>query len=54
MINLLGVKQICIGENKMDGDAAGYMKDRYDEKILAGVSQADVANERERYLFLFK
>jgi len=28
---LLGVKQICIGVNKMDCDTAGYKKDRYDE-----------------------
>ena len=31
LINLLGVKQICIGVNKMDCDTAGYKKDRYDE-----------------------
>merc|ERR1719420_687962 len=27
LINLLGVKQICIGVNKMDCDTAGYKKD---------------------------
>jgi elongation factor 1-alpha len=31
LINLLGVKQICVGINKMDTDVAGYKKDRYDE-----------------------
>ena len=31
LINLLGVKQICVGVNKMDCDTAGYKKDRYDE-----------------------
>merc|ERR1719390_288650 len=31
LINLLGVKQIIIGVNKMDCDTAGYKKDRYDE-----------------------
>merc|ERR1719324_130216 len=31
LINLLGVKQIYIGVNKMDCDVAGYKKDRYDE-----------------------
>ena len=31
LINLLGVKQIAIGVNKMDCDTAGYKKDRYDE-----------------------
>merc|ERR1711918_20046 len=31
LINLLGVKQICIGVNKMDCDTAGYKKERYDE-----------------------
>merc|ERR1712193_140883 len=31
VINLLGVKQIVIGVNKMDCDTAGYKKDRYDE-----------------------
>jgi elongation factor 1-alpha len=31
LINLLGVKQIVIGINKMDCDTAGYKKDRYDE-----------------------
>ena len=28
LINLLGVKQLCIGVNKMDCDTAGYKKDR--------------------------
>lgn len=31
LINLLGVKQIIVGINKMDTDVAGYKKDRYDE-----------------------
>jgi len=31
LINLLGVKQLMIGVNKMDCDLAGYKKDRYDE-----------------------
>ena len=31
LINLLGVKQIYIGANKMDCDEAGYKKERYDE-----------------------
>jgi len=31
LINLLGVKQICIGINKMDCDVAKYGKERYDE-----------------------
>merc|ERR1712135_87824 len=31
LINLLGVKQICIGVNKMDCDTAGYKQERYDE-----------------------
>ena len=31
LINLLGVKQICIGVNKMDCDTAGYKQARYDE-----------------------
>ena len=31
LINLLGVRQIAIGVNKMDCDLAGYKKDRYDE-----------------------
>merc|ERR1711935_1241635 len=31
LINLLGVKQIVIGVNKMDCDTAGYKKDRFDE-----------------------
>jgi elongation factor 1-alpha len=31
LINLLGVKQICVGINKMDTDVAGYKKERYDE-----------------------
>merc|ERR1712122_27577 len=31
MGNLLGVKQICIGVNKMDCDTAGYKQERYDE-----------------------
>ena len=30
LINLLGVKQICIGLNKMDCDTAGYQTERYD------------------------
>merc|ERR1711906_103840 len=31
LINLLGVKQICVGVNKMDCDIAGYKQSRYDE-----------------------
>merc|ERR1712216_472282 len=31
LINLLGVKQICVGVNKMDCDVAGYKQARYDE-----------------------
>merc|ERR1719316_1802118 len=31
LINLLGVKQLCIGINKMDCDTAGYKQARYDE-----------------------
>jgi len=31
LINLLGVKQIIIGVNKMDCDLAGYKKERFDE-----------------------
>ena len=31
LINLLGVKQIIVGVNKMDTDVAGYKKERYDE-----------------------
>lgn len=31
LINLLGVKQLVIGVNKMDSDTAGYKKERYDE-----------------------
>merc|ERR1712064_88567 len=31
LINLLGVKQICIGVNKMDCDTAGYKQERHGE-----------------------
>jgi len=31
LINLLGVKQMIVGVNKMDCDLAGYKKSRYDE-----------------------
>jgi elongation factor 1-alpha len=31
LINLLGVKQIIVGINKMDTDIAGYKQERYDE-----------------------
>jgi len=31
LINLLGVKQLLVGVNKMDCDVAKYSKDRYDE-----------------------
>lgn len=31
LINLLGVKQVCVGINKMDTDTAGYKKERYEE-----------------------
>merc|ERR1712224_1120594 len=31
LINLLGVKQLIIGVNKMDCDVAAYKEDRYDE-----------------------
>jgi elongation factor 1-alpha len=31
LINLLGVKQLIVGVNKMDSDTAGYKKERYEE-----------------------
>lgn len=31
LVNLLGVKQLIVGINKMDCDVAGYKKERYDE-----------------------
>ncbi len=31
LINLLGVKQVIIGVNKMDSDTAGYRQERYEE-----------------------
>jgi len=31
LINLLGVKQVIVGVNKMDSDVAGYKKERFDE-----------------------
>eukprot|EP00474_Spongospora_subterranea_P008304 CRZ08762.1 hypothetical protein [Spongospora subterranea] len=31
LLNLLGVKQLIVGINKMDTDIAGYKKDRYNE-----------------------
>merc|ERR1712230_212565 len=31
IINLLGVKQLVVGVNKMDSDTAGYKEDRYNE-----------------------
>jgi len=31
LLNLLGVKQLIVGVNKMDSDTAGYKKERYDE-----------------------
>jgi elongation factor 1-alpha len=31
LLNLLGVKQLMVGVNKMDCDVAGYKKERYDE-----------------------
>ena len=31
LINLLGVKQLIVGVNKMDSDTAGYSKERFDE-----------------------
>ena len=37
LISLLGVKQICIGVDRMDCDTAGYEQARYDE----------VANEKD-------
>jgi len=33
LINLLGVKQIAIGVNKMDCDVAGYKQERYNEIV---------------------
>ncbi|KAI0243651.1 hypothetical protein L0F63_003000 [Massospora cicadina] len=31
LLNLLGVKQLIVGVNKMDSDTAGYKQDRYNE-----------------------
>jgi hypothetical protein len=31
LINLLGVRQLIIGVNKMDSDTAGYKQERYNE-----------------------
>ena len=31
LLNLLGVRQLAVGVNKMDSDTAGYKQDRYDE-----------------------
>ena len=31
LINLLGVKQLIVGVNKMDSDTAGYKQERYKE-----------------------
>lgn len=31
LINLLGVKQLVVGVNKMDSDVAGYKRERYEE-----------------------
>lgn len=31
LLNLLGVKQLIVGVNKMDSDTAGYRKERYEE-----------------------
>lgn len=31
LINLLGVKQLIVGVNKMDSDVAGYKQERYNE-----------------------
>ena len=31
LINLLGVRQICLGANKMDCHTAGYKQERHDE-----------------------
>lgn len=31
ILNLLGVKQLHVGINKMDSDTAGYMEERYNE-----------------------
>jgi translation elongation factor EF-1alpha len=31
LLNLLGVRQLAVGVNKMDSDTAGYKQDRYEE-----------------------
>ena len=31
LLNLLGVKQLIVGVNKMDSDTAGYREERYEE-----------------------
>ena len=59
LINLLGVKQIAIGCNKMDCDTAGYKKARYEEvsnemrSMLVKVGwKKDMVEKRSRSRFL--
>ena len=55
LINLLGVKQIVIGINKMDCDTAGYKEERYTEianemkNMLTGISSRTLS-DKLRYL----
>lgn len=37
LINLLGVRQIIIGINKMDCDTAGYSQSRYEVRLFQNV-----------------
>ena len=49
LINLLGVKQLIVGVNKMDCDIAGYKKDRYDEISAEMVNMLQKVQGRAEY-----
>merc|ERR1712167_470085 len=52
LINLLGVKQICIGVNKMDCDTAGYKKEERERGVTIACTTKEFYTEKWHYTII--